>query len=52
MFHSPISALWAFDSKHEGFLASSIGFKMHRIEIKVEVCPRDHVEATVPEVRL
>lgn len=52
MLHSPTSALWAFDSKREVFSASNIGLKMHRVEVKVEVCPRAHVGATVPEIRL
>lgn len=52
MLHSPISALWAFGSKHEVFSASNVGLKMHRVEVKVEVCPRAHVGATVPEVHL
>lgn len=41
-----------FGSKQEVIPASNMGLKMHRFEVKVEVCPRARVGAVAPDVSL
>lgn len=43
----PGSALWVLDGKQEVIPAGKRGLKMHRAEVKVEVCPRAHGAAPV-----